>query len=133
MVWNPPPERAPSKKAPTRSTASNRPPPANDRRKQPTNAAQNRRNAAPVSNANKSTPAKSIRRTTSQPGLDNAPEPNPPETSTDVDTNEEKVFDSSSYERELVDTIERTVIQRNLNVHWQGRGCVCAAFNQLLC
>ncbi|KAI6182883.1 Katanin p60 ATPase-containing subunit A-like 1 [Aphelenchoides bicaudatus] len=117
MVWNPPPERAPSKKAPTRST---RPPPStNDRRKQTTNAAQNRRTGVPTSNTNKSTPVKSIRRTTSQPGLDNAPEPNPTETSNDVETNEDKVFDSSSYERELVDTIEKTVIQRNLNVHWQ--------------
>lgn len=121
MVWKPAPERAPVKKTPQRSTAShNRPPPSNDRRKPTTNTAQTRRTNAVVTDKNKSTPVKSIRRTTSQPGLD-APEPNPPsEVAADVETSDEKVFDSSSYEREIVDTIERTVIQRNLNVHWQG-------------
>lgn len=116
MVWPLPPERIPpQKKTPARSTAnSHKPPPSNDRRKQ--TGSQGRKTPAPTT---KSTPAKSIRRTTSQPGLDNASEPNPPDTATEVDTNEEKVFDSSAYERELVDTIERTVIQRNLNVHWQ--------------
>jgi katanin p60 ATPase-containing subunit A1 len=116
MVWNPPTERPlPTKKAAQRSTAS-RPPPANERRKQASNATSGRRTNVAASGLNKSTPTKPIRRTTSQPGLENAPEAN--EVSADIETNEEKAFDSSAYERELVDTIERTVIQRNLNVHW---------------
>lgn len=122
MVWNAPPERPlPAKKTPHRSTANihHRPPPSN--RKSTTNTTQSRKTNAAAASSNKSTPVKPIRRTTSQSALDNnAIEPTP-ETTTDLETNEDKVFDSSAYERELVDTIERTVIQRNLNVHWQGK------------
>ena len=128
MVWSQPPverttparvarQQPPSQRA-TRTTTTT------TRIKQQLNATTRRSGAAAnaastLSNGKiTSSTSTSMRRTSSQPRLDDAAT-----TAVGADgasaPSEERSFDTTGYERELVDAIERTVIQRDLCVYWQ--------------
>lgn len=116
MVWPAP------KTTPTSRLTLNRSKPPAPKKIGPT-AKSAPKKSTNTSSANRSLPPKpvNIRRTTSQPKLhENYAAIDKLDKGSEAENEEmeDKVFDSSMYDRELVQLIETSVIQRNPNVRW---------------
>lgn len=62
--------------------------------------------------------SKSERNTENKPERDRRDSENNTEKSEKAETEEEKKFECHGMERELADTLERDIVQKNPNIHW---------------